>query len=1463
TDVTLTATVTDQYGNNVADGTSIDWVIEGANASSASPATDVSTTTSGQATFTYHNTVVGQDTVRAYFDANTNNGFDSGTDPTGTADVTWTAGAPYLISVVANPTTQGVGGNVDVTATVTDQYGNNVADGTAINWVVEGSISSTASPNTDATTTTSGQTTFTYSNTSVGQDTVRAYFDANTSTTYDSGEVNGTADVTWTAGAAANITVTPADPTQTVHSSQTETATVTDQYGNAVADGTAIRWVVEGTTAGSASPATGAGTTSNGTVDFTYTNTATGTDTVRAYIDGNSSTTYDSGETTGTTTVTWTAGPAAAITVAPGNPSQTVGQNQTEIATVTDQYGNNVADGTAIRWVVEGTQAGTASPATDSGVTSNGTVDFTFNNTIAGIDTVRAYIDGNTNNSFDSGELNNTATVNWIPGVATSISVTPSNPSQTVGAHQIETATVTDQYGNNVADGTAVLWVVEGTNSGTANPALGSGTTTSGQIQFTYTNTIVGSDTVRAYIDGNSSTTYDNGELNGTATVIWTPDVPASITLSPTAPSLNINLNQTETATVKDQFGNLVADGTTIKWVVEGDNAGTASPASDSTVISAGVVSFTYTNSAAGTDTVRAFYDIGVPGYDAGDPSGTADVTWTYPPPVAVADSFAATGNVSITVPSTDGVLTNDTLNTATLSGFDASSVHGGTVAVDSNGGFTYDPPAGYVGDDTFTYTLTNPGGSSTATVTVTVSNMIWFINNDTNAPAGNDGRLGSPFSSISAFNTAGGGSAGDVIFVHTGTSSYLSGFTLKSSQKLLGQGVDLTSNLGFTPATYSDALPGALTNPTVTNASGTGVSLGTNNTIKGLTIGTTSGAGISGSSFGTLTVGTVTINGGGLIASLATGTLAVTLDSATSTSSTGFALSISGVSGTFTVTGATSISSAVGGVSITSSSSLTSIFNGLTVSNSGQSGFIMNSGGTVTVNGSTNSIATTSGTGLSLTSVNLGASGMTFKSVSASGGANGILVNGVGGTGHLSVTGAGSSTQGGDASGGTIQNTSGAGISLSGVTSPYFNNMKIQNTASAPGIDGTDVHGFAFTYGTISGSGSASHGAFDSNIAFNDNGGTVDNVDGAVTITNNILSAAFQSGVDILNNSGTISDLNISSNTITSDASAANSAGSGIRVQALGSSSSVASITEGELNSNVIHNFPNGAGIVVSGGNVTSLAASAGNLGTSGASQVQIDSNLISGENVANPLGTNCILVTTAGTGSGFVDVSNNGTVANPLAFNRGNCISINATGVYTLTATVNNNVVKPQSQIGGAYGIAGGADKQVMGDASTADSAVLNLTANGNNVSSTLGVGMYFLANSQGTLNAKIQNNTVTAPTDPGTARPAIRVDSGSSAGTAVNTTVCLQISGNTATGSNVGGFQFDGIALRKQGNTTTPNAFGIVGMSPSPGTDDQMQTYVRSQNAGDVAGAGGGGAVITSHSTNAVWTTCTLGF
>ncbi|MFZ2492577.1 MAG: Ig-like domain-containing protein [Thermoanaerobaculia bacterium] len=102
-------------------------------------------------------------------------------------------------------------------------------------------------------------------------------------------------------------------------------------------------------------------------------------------------------------------------------------------------------------------------------------------------------------------------------------------------------------------------------------------------------------------------------------------------------------------------------------------------------------------------------------------------------PAVAVNDAYEVAQGSVLTVPA-PGVLTNDTPNGASISGYGATSgleqatigaatasARGGTVRVDASGGLSYTPAASFSGTDTFLYTLTNGAGSSTATVTLTV----------------------------------------------------------------------------------------------------------------------------------------------------------------------------------------------------------------------------------------------------------------------------------------------------------------------------------------------------------------------------------------------------------------------------------------------------------------------------------------------------------------------------------------------------------------------------------------------------------------------------------------------------------------------------------------------------------------------------------------------------------------------
>jgi uncharacterized repeat protein (TIGR01451 family) len=113
--------------------------------------------------------------------------------------------------------------------------------------------------------------------------------------------------------------------------------------------------------------------------------------------------------------------------------------------------------------------------------------------------------------------------------------------------------------------------------------------------------------------------------------------------------------------------------------------------------------------------------------YTVCDPQGnvattTVQVEVVNTAPTAVADATSTGRDVARVV----GVLGNDTDangDTLAVRGVDATSAHGGTVAL-SGGMVTYTPPAGYVGTDTFDYVVEDTrGGSDSATVTVTITN--------------------------------------------------------------------------------------------------------------------------------------------------------------------------------------------------------------------------------------------------------------------------------------------------------------------------------------------------------------------------------------------------------------------------------------------------------------------------------------------------------------------------------------------------------------------------------------------------------------------------------------------------------------------------------------------------------------------------------------------------------------------
>ncbi len=467
--------------------------------------------------------------------------------------------------------------------------------------------------------------------------------------------------------------------------------------------------------------------------------------------------------------------------------------------------------------------------------------------------------------------------------------------------------------------------------------------------------------------------------------------------------------------------------------------------------------------------------------------------------PVAVNDSYQAVGNVNISVPAASGLLVND-LNpngsgTLTITA-PSTTTNGGNLSVNTtDGSFTYNPPVGFSGSDTFTYTLSNGTGlTDTGVVTINVTGVIWFINNNAAACttiAAGCGRLTNPFSTLAAFNTAnvGGGSNpddNDNIFIYESATNYTGPVTLRSGQKLIGQ--DATQTLdtitGLTPPSYSAAFPamnsGNATKTTITSAAN-GINLGAGNTIRGLTVSNTTGAGINGASIANATIGAdVAVTGASGAAfdlsGSATGTISF---GATVTNTSGRAISIQNrTGGTIDLTGAISDNGGTG-VLVNSNTGATITFSGgLALSTGANAAFTASGGGTVnaTQNNTSivNTLTTTTGTALNVANTTIGASGLTFRSITsnANGATNGINLDTTG-SGGLTVTGnGGTCTSAATCTGGTISNkttgtdgstTGGIGIYLNNASNVSLTNMQF-NDFNNFGIFGNNVTNFTLS---------------------------------------------------------------------------------------------------------------------------------------------------------------------------------------------------------------------------------------------------------------------------------------------------------------------------------------------------------------------------------------------------------------
>jgi Bacterial Ig domain/Cadherin domain/RTX calcium-binding nonapeptide repeat (4 copies) len=171
----------------------------------------------------------------------------------------------------------------------------------------------------------------------------------------------------------------------------------------------------------------------------------------------------------------------------------------------------------------------------------------------------------------------------------------------------------------------------------------------------------------------------------------------------------------------------------------------------------------------------------------------------------------------------------------------------------------------------------------------------------------------------------------------------------------------------------------------------------------------------------------------------------------------------------------------------------------GLNIDTTSGAGFSATGGGTVNVTGTVNTIDSTTGTALNVASTNIGASGLLFQSISSNGATNGIVLNSTGSSGGLTIAGnGGTCSSAGTCTGGAIQSSTDAGVSLTTVPGGVSFARVAVVGGGDDGIRATDV-------GSSSGTGIALSNSYIANNgnAATENGLDYDNVKGTSSINN------------------------------------------------------------------------------------------------------------------------------------------------------------------------------------------------------------------------------------------------------------------------------------------------------------------------------------------------------------------------
>lgn len=347
------------------------------------------------------------------------------------------------------------------------------------------------------------------------------------------GPLSAMLGLTVTSGIPAALTLEAAPALIVTNGAAVITATVRDEGGNPVMSSVPVMFSAS---LGALDPSTTTTVEGRAVTHFTAGPTA-GTATLQAEA---------AGFTASLPLTIVGAGQPYSLTLTADPAAMTVdGAGATLTATVLDAFGARVSDGIAVHFT---TDRGTLS--TPNAVTTNGQAQATLNPGTQA---------GNAHVTAQAGEIAGQLTVPIRAGQAAAVTLTAAPGQLTAGYNQIARlhATAADRYGNAVADGTVLQF-----------------TTTLGQLASASAQTQGGAaevDLVGGLKAGRAEiTARAPGGVQGSTSVAILPAAPAALDLSATPASITVGGEASRlTATVRDTYDNLVANGTVVTFTVD------------------------------------------------------------------------------------------------------------------------------------------------------------------------------------------------------------------------------------------------------------------------------------------------------------------------------------------------------------------------------------------------------------------------------------------------------------------------------------------------------------------------------------------------------------------------------------------------------------------------------------------------------------------------------------------------------------------------------------------------------------------------------------------------------------------------------------------------------------------------------------------------------------------------------